>query len=235
MKPDGVKPLEKFGRWIIRFTWILVAIGFARVLWDETIGTPWEEVDFIYLGVYLVFLCVTGAAISLVQRFLLGKWVQATRSLEILLGEDVIIRRTAGHPDITLRREEVDQVHELAAGGIILRGGNRHQQIVILPGIDGYDEVRSQILAWGKPRSAGQRRLFFVLFFVAVLAPTLAHLIPHWVNSSLAYGVSAASFLFLFVEFQRSPNVDTQLRRLSWVLLVLAVLLAMRSVLLFTR
>ena len=227
MTPEGAAQFGVLGRIAAWITWCSAAFLFGSFLWGER-SDPRDAADLAFVFLIFLIIFVPFGAFFLFQRWFFKHWVSLWASLEVDLGDDFILRRQRDQPEIRIRREEITHLYDLGEGGLIIRGGSRHKQAVIPKSIEGYEELRSRLFQWRHPEPATQQRLFWILLLGGALAFALADLAPAWTNNphlvGLAHAVAGISFLFAFIESQRSRGVDTYSKRLSWIFLLLAAL-----------
>ena len=227
MTPKGAAQFAGFGRVLTWIIWCSAAILFVSVVWGEG-SKPEESSDPQFVLVVFLIVFVPAGILVLLQRRSFSTSVRHWASLEIDVGEDFILRRQEDLPEIRLSREEVTHLYNLGDGGVIVRAGSRHRQILIPKGIDDYDELRARLFQWKHPESATRQRLSWILSLGCLLAFAVGHVAPTLTNNqhliALAHTVAAASFLFVFYEYQKSPQVSKGGKRLSWIFLLLAVL-----------
>ena len=144
-------------------------------------------------------------------------------TFEIHLGQDAIVRKQHGFPDMTIPRGEVRGIVE-AFLGIIVRTNDFNRRLLIPQHIEGFEDLRATLSQWAGPVSAMSQRFFQLAMTGGALLTAFAHLAPRWISDPVlliaAHLLTAASAAWLLYEFQRSPDVTDQMRKYSWFILL---------------
>lgn len=69
-------------------------------------------------------------------------------SYELIVDEDMIIRKQDGIPEVTIQRDQVTGIYETVGSGILVMTGDCYKYIFIPVMLDHYDQVRVKIRAW---------------------------------------------------------------------------------------
>ncbi|HKV11220.1 MAG TPA: hypothetical protein VJ725_23970 [Thermoanaerobaculia bacterium] len=149
----------------------------------------------------------------------------------LFLTQDRLRRVQPGLPDMEISRSEVTRLFEAPGKALTLFGSGYHRFIAIPASLDGYEEVRAQLVSWKTPeqRQAG----------LAAWYPALAGLL-----TIIAYAVVIASsnrtlvttlgalligaLLYSTVVMYKSPQLDAKAKKVVWFMPLVILSVAAR-------
>lgn len=178
----------------------------------------------------------------------LRRYRKSWLSYELQIGSDVILRKQDGFADVEIRVPEISSIEEvkesvfwfrrgfspLAQGsGLIIRTRDRFKYIFIDHNLEGFEAVKLQLAQWGIPASSGEGMLKRLLLgadlFLSMVGVLFADRVPSVEIARLMHLAAAIGLLWGFVEFRRSPEIESRQKRLAWSFLLLAIMEGLRG------
>jgi SNF family Na+-dependent transporter len=215
---------------------VVLAIVF-KDYWKSLPESPLRDlIPAIVAAVVTVVLLAYGVAKGIRQAK--RKWL----SYELAVGQDFLIRKVEGFPDLEITCDEMVRIKELPSG-LKVETADKNRFIFVHRALVGYDEVKQSLRGWGQvspgdPLPWWSQSLVIsavgigtiLLFALFLLART------PWIKIAAGLSLSVL-LLFSFIALQRSPHVDkrTERRMLFLILPLVAVIVgtanALREVL----
>lgn len=166
---------------IVIFVGLLV---FILVLQYETFGDNWREGSITALVIPSLFILFVLGALAFGVRRGLKQNQESWNSYELVIGEDFLIRRIKGFPELEIQRHEMTAIKESAAGLHV--GTNlKDRAIGIAPALIGYEDAKERLSGWMVPVQVSQQG---------------------WMAAGLRFGILPLLFLFLFGCFYMTSN-----------------------------
>jgi lysylphosphatidylglycerol synthetase-like protein (DUF2156 family) len=181
--------------------------------WKSLPETPLRDlIPAIVVAVVMVVLLAYGVAKGLRQAK--RKWL----SYELVVGQDFLIRKLEGLPDLEITCDEIVRIKELPSG-LKVETGDKNRFIFVHRALVGYDEVKQSLQGWGQVSSGdalpwwsqswvtsavGIGTILLFALFLLTRTP--------WITIAAGLSLSVL-LLFSFVALQRSPHVHKRTKR----------------------
>lgn len=180
------------------------------------------------LALVPVLLIAFGVGARRGFKILQDRWL----SLQFLFDPDFIVKRQLGFPDVEISRDEVREILEKPSGIFVLTG-EKQRYIQIPKGVEGYDELKTELGRWRDIESGSEKSLaiYFplLLFVVSFAVVFLSRRV--WLISAAGVFVVAYT-LWSQINFNRNPQVDSRIKTNVWrivsLVLVMVVIVVSR-------
>lgn len=220
MTPEGLQRMHE--AWLKRLRGRRVVFGPAFMITVAYFTMPsipaWALGLFAMGGVLMAFAMPHVTSIQLRAQF---------ETFELEISSDSLLRRQKGFRDLSISREEVRGLVEGDPLMLIVRTHDFHKVLHIPKQIEGFEEIRATLSGWAGPVSAMSERLYKLVLAGSGILTLVAHQAPNWTQNPslllLAHVAAAAAALWLFVELRRSPAVEDNMRKYSWLVLIWVV------------
>jgi len=185
----------------------------------------------IFIGLFITLIVFRSSYRS--RKALRELW--STYVLNI--GPDYFLRQQSNSPDIRLLFRDVKKVEHLPGRYLRVVGNERYQVIGIPENIENFADILAIVSRIASPEKLNRdRSLKSSLWMLAGFAAYMVMLWSRspWIVVPLAAGVSAL-LMWLFLFMQRSPNVLSRNKKISWLYLFLALLCLARILQVFGK
>lgn len=215
-----------------RSAWITtISLVFGFLLGGRFLFRENNRIVFIF-GIVVLGLVLTVSlwrSLSRTKQFL----AEAYSSFEISSDDQVLIKTQKNTPLVTLARSEIKRVEEAEGKGFRICTAERFKNIWVPCELDGYDQLRAEILALPgvelTTKSAAWLKSYLVLgAFLLVFAISI--LASDKRVASATSVVLAGYLFFTFFSHYRNPNLTTRGKRVLLWNPVAAIILLARAV-----
>jgi hypothetical protein len=161
-------------------------------------------------------------------------------SYQLLLGDDVIIRKQAHLPDIQIKRDEVAGIEKAVNGTLVVKT-SQLQKFIAVPGtLEGIEEVRQHLEQWQSvrqqtpkaARSVYSASLGMVLLALAAIAVTFLG-----TEKLIVIPIGTLTIVFLLwalIANARNPHLDERVKKGMWMVVIPMAAIAMKVIFLAT-
>lgn len=144
-------------------------------------------------------------------------------SYELELGENVVVRRQAGLPDVEIHRSGVSAIKENPRNGIMIEADDPQACIFIPRALNHYEELRERLLEWkvfeDLPSRTRQSYMPLVAGLGVVLLVVAVYASDHALIVFPAGTLLVLAMVWSLIAIQRNPTIDKQTKRTSWLIL----------------
>ncbi len=147
------------------------------------------------------------------------------QGFQVILERDEITRVAPGFPDLTLFRDEIQDLTEIPGGGLAIRTADPRRRIDVPTALVGYEELRAALAGWKPvrvlPRSARLGRAVQIALLAAVVGALLATMFSMNLYVIIPCGLFLIAFgVWALWSTQRNPQVDRRTKLLMWAFLL---------------
>lgn len=232
--PAGLPEAERriTQRYLIPQAGILVAVIVISALLGTRQGNMYHIVGTaLFVGLLITVIVFRSSYRS--RKALRQLW----STYVLTIGPDYLLRQQTNSPDIRLFFKDVKKVEHLPGRYLRVVGNARYQVIGIPESVENFGEVLtvvSQISPLAKldRDQSLKSSLWMLVGFVAYMIMLWSH--SPWIVVPLAAAVSAL-LIWLFLFMQRSPNVLSRNKRISWLYLFFVLLCLARILQVFGK
>ncbi len=159
---------------------------------------------------------------------------QSWSSYRVILDEAAIIRRQAELPEITIPYGEIVRITEAADLGLGIQGTSASQQIGVPQTLENYAEFRAELArrhaieSMPEARSKSLQALPILTALLALAAFAITFTAANRYVVAVVGTLLFAGMLLSLVSIQRNPNSTKQVRRNSWLVLIVLLAIAVR-------
>ena len=204
---------------LLRTIPLMLLLMLAGFYVTETVG---QQESSVYSIILTLILCsiAGGAGIFIAIK----KMNRGLQSYELIIDENAIIRKQHNTPNISLSREQINQIVEASNGAMVIKTKNIHESIIIPQNImereDLYNTLSSFSVITPAPNTSPM--LYVVLTLIGCFAMFVALFVSSNPIIIITSGVLVISFLVwsLFM-IQKSKIVDKQIKLFSLVSLII--------------
>lgn len=185
-----------------------------------------------------IFIGLLITAIVFLSSYRSRKALRELWSTYVLnIGPDYLLRKQSNSPDIRLLFRDVKKVEHLPGRYLRVVGKERFQVIGIPESIENFADILAIVSSIAPPATLNRdRSVKSSLWMLSGCAAYLIMLWSHspWIVVPLAAVVSAL-LIWLFLFTQKSPNVLSRNRKISWLYLFFALLCLARILQVFGK
>jgi hypothetical protein len=183
-------------------------------------GDTWRHgsiISLLPLAVVILFL-LSSIAYSFMKAQ--KREQEVWSSWELILGEDFLIRRIKGFPEMEIRRDEITALKESDAG-LRVETNSRDRVIVIAPALVDYQDARARVSLWMVPVQQTQHEWLSPARWMVVLPLLVLLLFGSFFLATRSYVVVATGIPLLGIlawsvlRIQRSAQLGANLKRSS--------------------
>lgn len=155
----------------------------------------------------------------------------------LTIGPDYLLRQQSNSPEVKLLFRELIKVEHLPGRYLRVVGNGRYQVIGIPESIENFAEILAIVSRLAPPEKLDRDKslkssLWMLIGFAAYMIMLWSR--SPWIVVPLAAAVTAL-LIWLFLYMQRSPNVLSRNKRISWLYLFFALLCLARILQVFGK
>jgi len=193
-------------------TVVFVAMGLSKGATQKSMIT--------YGLVMMAYMVCTAIAYP---RWMIRRLVRCWETYDLEIGDDYLVRRQAGLPNLRLQFGEVQAVEHLKGEYLRVIGKSKGQVIAIPESVDQFAEVLNRIssVCPVRVRRVGQWKKHRAFMAAALLL----FIIMLWVTSPVVVIPLALAMAFttvwIFFWFRRNANISERAKRIAWIYWIL--------------
>ena len=221
IRPDGFKEIRSKQQKIL----VVIPLIIALFVIPTTIYNAKEKTDFI------ITLPVTIILFTVIFYFTIRKVIRKQKELlesyALTINDNTITRYQLNTPTISIYHSEVKEILKTTNSGFIIKG-NASEDIILVPSqIDNYHELEARLNGIKIINQHRSKNIFEKHPLIAIIL-MMGLMIGVYGSRNkfivLFCGIPVVvMMIWSFLKIQKSKNVETRIKRNSWVILIVLI------------